>query len=165
MNKSGITISVLVITIVVLSVIIGTAIFMGVGSANNANVDRYLSTLNSVEELCGIYKLTKGEYPVVKDNNKVVEVAPTSLAESIKGQLNLYNDFFTNLQVIDTSKINVSDLTIGRAYEADNKKYLLSQDIFLLNVDSGRVYYMKGISYNGVMLHTADQITSVTGRK
>lgn len=157
MDKRGITISMLAITIVVMSIIIGTAVFTGVANVNNANFDRYISSLNSVEELSAMYKLQNGEYPVVKQNGNVVEVNINSLEDKLKEQIDKNNDVFSNLKVIDTNLINISNLTIGRAYEADKNKYLLSKDVFLINTESGRVYYMKGYTNSGIRYYSADQ--------
>ncbi|MEG0074217.1 MAG: hypothetical protein RR922_06060, partial [Clostridia bacterium] len=66
-RKSGITVAVLVVTIAVMSLILGTAVIFGLNSVNVANADKYKSILSRVEEASSLFFDQNGYYPVQKD--------------------------------------------------------------------------------------------------
>ncbi|MEG0282993.1 MAG: hypothetical protein RR594_05525 [Clostridia bacterium] len=152
-RKSGITVAVLVVTIAVMSLILGTAVIFGLNSVNVANADKYKSILSRVEEASSLFFDQNGYYPVQKDGEKEIALSTETLNTNLKAELLEKNDVENYIYVLDIKALRLVAMDIGTAV-GDATTILETKDAFLVNKNSGNVYYLKGFETAGKRIYS-----------
>ena len=139
--KRGITVSILVITIVIMFSLVTTATVIGTRSIQTASYEEFLSKVVRVSNDVNKYVLDNGKLPTTSEI-----IAKEGLTDRLKEELNKNNDSLNNLFVIDLAKLRTESVNIGKGTVAD-------MDVFIVAENTNNVYYLKGIEYRGTMYY------------
>lgn len=140
--KKGITASVLLIAIVIMSVLISTATIVGTNSIKSANFEEYKSEVSRLHDVVNQYYVKNGNLPV---KNEIVAV--DSMPDELKAAIFSKGDINDNLYVVDMSKLNNTTITKGRGS-------IDTSDVFLVAQNSQNVYYLDGYLYKSKIYYT-----------
>ena len=135
--KKGITISMLAVTIVLMTVIAGIVGVVGTSSIKTAAYEEFLSKINRVSNEVNRYVIQNKTLPTT---NEII--SKQGLDEDLKAKITENNDINNNLFVIDTTKLKLESVNIGKGTVGD-------LDVFIVAENTNNVYYLKGIMYKG----------------
>ncbi len=161
MNKAGISLIILVITIVV-AIIITSIIVVGVTSfLNNGKKTAFAIDLKNVQDAVEIYYTDNGVFPTTQDKKSYTLIQLKTLAGT--GAIKLEEEVVKNLDVseaqffeINMSKITDEAETIGRGEQGED-------DIFVVSSKNMNVYYVKGKRIGGdIYFSLSDKLTKGT---
>lgn len=146
-KKSGVTLTVLAITVVVM-VILASTIIINVGdSVTDTKKATFASDLKTIEDAVSIYYVQNDELP--SDKNALSEKEILSLSGNdnmtfLKEELSLNGDDNENLDMGSFYKINLSKLDI----ETSTRGTLVNgeNDVYVVSFPSLKVYYLAGLS-------------------
>ncbi len=139
--KRGITVSILVITIVLMFSLVTTATVIGTRAIQTASYEEFLSKVVRVSNDVNEYVIDNKKLPTTSEI-----IAKEGLPEGLKAELNKNNDATNNLFVIDMTKLRTESVNIGKGTVAD-------MDVFIVAENTNNVYYLKGIEYRGTMYY------------
>ena len=139
--KKGITVSILVITIVIMFSLVTTATVIGTRSIQTASYEEFLSKVVRVSNDVNKYVVDNEQLPTTSEI-----IAKEGLPDGLKAELNNNNDATNNLFVIDMTKLRTESVNIGKGTVAD-------MDVFVVAENTNNVYYLKGIEYRGTMYY------------
>lgn len=160
MNKKGVTISTMAIAITIIMFLAGFSVMFGTGSIEASNIDKLNSVLDIVEDNTNLYYLENKTYPVLlKEDGSKEKVSVKTLDENFKKQIATVDKAAIELTVLDMKKLKIPNLEIGSAGYLYNtnltqKEIIDSKDVFLLNENTGTIYYYKGIKFKGDRVYT-----------
>lgn len=154
-KKSGMTVAVLVIAMGIMSIVLGTAVITGTNSLKKANADKYRSILSRVEEAASLYYEDNNEYPLYEDGGSYVEIKTETVENSLQNEIIEKGDYQPILYVLDTAKLGSANIDIGTTL-GDTNVILGKKDVFLINKETGTVYYFAGLKINGTKVHSLD---------
>ena len=158
-NQKGVTLTVLVITIIIILIISGTVINASTNSLVIRKVNDLFADIESISSKISMYYLENNELPVLgtKYASSVDEFR--NLIDSNGAREDIINpndgdDYY----VIDLSKLENLSLNFGRDYENwKNQIAPLSsqyQDIYVINGITHQIYYPKGKQYKNKHFYT-----------
>ena len=139
--KRGITVSILVITIVIMFSLVTAATVIGTRSIQTASYEEFLSKIVRVSNDVNEYVIDNEKLPTTSEI-----IAKEGLPDALKAELNKNNDATNNLFVIDMTKLRTESVNIGKGTVAD-------MDVFVVAENTNNVYYLKGIEYRGTMYY------------
>lgn len=139
--KRGITVSILVVTIIIMFTLITTTTIVGVKAIQTASHEEFLSKIQRVSNDVNKYFIDNENLPTTSEI-----IAKEGLPDSLKAEINKNNDAANNLFVIDISKIRTESVNIGKGSVED-------MDVFIVAENTNNVYYLKGINYKGITYH------------
>lgn len=148
--KKGITFMALVIMVAIILTLTTTAVISGVNSIDNAKKIKFATEISYVQEIMNSYNNIGNNInfdksysiDVTSSSKDVIEQFSSELINN--GKITLYYIDFNN-ENFDI--LNNSDLTYGTGKD-DN------DDIYLYSINTGKVYYKKGIKLNGNIYYT-----------
>ena len=145
-NRNGVTLISLIITIVLMIIISGAAVGISMNRYKNNNVKKMLNDIQLLSDKIETYYLKYGGLPALKNNNNLVKYTFTELTfnRDVNDNANYY--------IIDLNSMGNFTLNYGEeGYENPNT----TDDVYIVNEKTHRVYYVKGIESNeGVLIHT-----------
>lgn len=136
--KRGITVSVLVITVVLMFILVTTATVIGARAIQTAAYEEFLSKMSRVSDDVNKYVVDNGNLPTTSEI-----IAKEGLPNGLISEINNNNDSNNNLFVIDMTKLRTESVNIGQGSIED-------MDVFIVAENTYNVYYLKGIDYRGV---------------
>lgn len=139
--KSGITFSVLIVAIVIMLIVISTAAVVGAGSISSANFEKYQSELRWVADDVNEYYLENKTLPVTDEF-----VSFDSLNSELKAKIENNSDAYSNLYVIDVTKLNDANIENGKGSVSD-------KDVYIVSDKTQNVYYLKGYKYKDTIYY------------
>ena len=143
-KKKGISLVVLLMTIIVALILLTASTVSIVDAADNATISAFAEELKTLEDTSKEYYLQNNQLPVI-DTNQMTrdEVLALNIEDNQKiaeeMDSNFDNQDTTNFYKIDLSKLDVT--TISRGVLKDGN----SKDIYILAYPSFRVYYVAGV--------------------
>ncbi len=144
--KSGISLIVLIITIVVTLILIAATVISTAGAINNARLTTFSKDLTDIQDATEAYYITNNVIPVldevaIMNNEDLLAISRDSniLLEEITENNDLNSEFYA----IDLAKINVEKAVYGY-------RKLGPSDIFVISYPAFNVYYPYGIYVNGI---------------
>lgn len=143
-RKSGISLIVLSITIIVMIILASTTIISYNGILEDTLKKDFANEIYSIQKLVESYKFLNGEYPIldeyVLNMDKIEENYRFEFENEsiVDGNIKLY--------VIDLNKCDVQNVKRG------NKKS--DKDIYVVSKDTGIVYYIDGVVINNMKYYT-----------
>lgn len=143
-GKSGISLIVLSITIIVMIILASTTIISYNGILEDTLKKDFANEIYSIQKLVEGYKFLNGEYPIldeyVLNMDKIEENYRFEFENEsiVDGNIKLY--------VIDLNKCDVQNVKRG------NKKS--DKDIYVVSKDTGIVYYIDGVVINNIKYYT-----------
>jgi len=139
--KRGVTVSILVITIIIMFTLITTTTIVGVKTIQTASYEEFISKIQRVSNDVNKYVIDNEKLPTTLEI-----IAKEGLPDSLKAEINKNNDSANNLFVIDISKIRTESVNIGKGSVED-------MDVFIVAENTNNVYYLKGVTYKGITYH------------
>lgn len=135
--KKGITISILVVTVVLMFIIVTTATVIGTRTIQTASYEEFMSKIYRVSNDVNKYVIDNNSLPITSEI-----IAKEGLSNAFKEELNKNKDVWNNLFVIDMSKLRTESVNIGKGTIED-------MDVFVVAENTNNVYYLKGVKYKG----------------
>ena len=139
--KRGITVSILVLTVILMFVIVTTSTVIGTRTIQTAIYEEFLSKVQRVSDNVNKYVISNKSLPTTSEI-----IAKEGLANSLVEEINKNNDATNNLFVVDMTKLKAESVNIGRGSVAD-------MDVFVVAENTNNVYYLKGIEYRNQVYH------------
>ena len=140
-KKSGVTLSVIVIAVVLMVITISSASIIGTRAISTANFEEYKSELNRVSNNVNEYYLSNKKLPVT---NEIIDI--NTVDTGLKNAIITNGDDNDAMYVVDMSAIADSSIENGKGTVA-------SKDVYLVSSESQNVYYLKGFKYNGTVYY------------
>ena len=135
--KKGVTISILVVTVVVMFMLVTTSAVVGTRAIQTASYEEFLSKIIRVSDDVNEYVVDNGTLPTTSEI-----IAKEGLPDALKAELNKNNDATNNLFVIDMTKLRTESVNIGKGSVED-------MDVFVVAENTNNVYYLRGVEYRG----------------
>jgi len=144
-NKRGISLVVLVITIIVMIVLSSTIIYISSDMVMDTKQGAFALDLEQIEDLTKEYYLNNNELPAIgSEYTKATLVALiTEGAEILSDEITINGDDSAKFLRVDLSKLDISNITRGMEDNGD------TTDIYVIATDSLNVYYLKGEEIGG----------------
>lgn len=157
--KKGVTMSVMLIAVALMSVLAGTAIIYGTSSINLANKGKFESIVDIVKENTELYYEREGTYPICMEGQREIQVTTSSLDKDLKNELVENGDTNEFLNVLDLKKLKIPSIELGNIQSnLDNNisidDQIRKKDVFLINQETGNIYYMAGLKFKGKRIHS-----------
>ena len=127
--KRGITISILVVTVVLMFILVTTATVVGVRTIQTASYEEFLSKLERISNDVNKYVVDNHSLPTTSEI-----IAKEGLPDAFKAELNNKNDATNNLFVVDMTKLRTESVNIGKGTVED-------MDVFIVAENTNTVYY------------------------
>ena len=139
MKKNGISMIIFVISIAMILTLVTTFTASYNVIIESSRKREFASELNSVQKAVDQYKFMNNEYPVVSDY--ILSLNLTN-REDTSNEKQFY--------VIDFSKLDIDELQRGTSGDTS------SLDIYGIDKDEGKVYYLAGVQINKDWYYTLD---------
>lgn len=136
LQKKGVSLAVLVLTISILLVLLSTVIFSYSNVKNATRKKEFATEVYSLEKLIAEYHLRNNKYPTTSYK---VTIKIADIKEENRYQFTDESGYSTGtiqLREIDLYEAGVEEITRGKK-EQQNDMYVLSEE-------TGKVYYLKG---------------------
>lgn len=140
-KKSGVTLSVVVIAVVLMVITISSASIIGTRAISTANFEEYKSELDRVSNNVNEYYLSNKKLPVT---NEIIDI--NTVDTGLKNAIITNGDDNDTMYVVDMSAIADSSIENG-------KGTVESKDVYLVSSKNQNVYYLKGFKYNGTVYY------------
>lgn len=147
-SENGITMITLVVTILVLVLITGTLATNAYDSTQISKLTKLDNDINALNDRIATYYVENEELPTY--GNAYTKTNLKSVISDLSE--NDGDEYYT----IDLSKLDNLTLNYGEDY------LTLSENSYIINVESHMIYYLKGITYKGVTYHTVGSSSTVT---
>ena len=145
-NEKGITIVSLIITVVVMLVVAGTTVYTSNNRTKVNDLKKMQTDIELLNDKISTYYLKYGGIPVVKKDNKD-ELYTYSTLDFDKNVNDNNNYYIIDLEAIGNLTLNYGE----NGYKNPNE----SDDVYIINENTHKVYYVKGIEYtDGKLYHS-----------
>lgn len=144
-KKEGISLVILVITIVVALILLSIGIVTIDKNIDNAAVSGFMNDLKDVEDTAAAYIIENGSQDFgVYTYTEVLQLVAEDAKEDFLNELNLNKDSGAEeFYIVDLSKIGVQKSTRGHESGGENDVYVLAKDTL-------HAYYLMGIVVNDI---------------
>ena len=157
--KKGISLIVLVITIIVALILIATAGISTIVAIDNANITAFAKDLTEIQDATESYYITNNVMPSITDStvmDKDELLAIANSGEILTEELTENSDLDSQFYTIDLAKINVTKTAYGN-------KELGENDIFVISYPTMNVYYPYGVNAKGTIYFSiTSKISDIT---
>ena len=155
-NNKGITLSTLVIAIIMMTIMTSMLVY---NTMDGIDIKKYNSMCNDIELLNNkilSYYSKYGDIPAE------IEYCTKEQLQTMIGASNINVNDDDIYYVIDLSAIDGLTLTYGEDYESNKNTYNnTARDVYIINKQSGQIYYPKGIRLDGVLYYTNGKVDNV----
>lgn len=140
-NEKGITLVSLGVIIIVILIIAGVAINTSMERFEINNSNKMINDLELLKDKISTYYTKYGVLPIASKYNYTASLTFVPSAER------------DNCYIIDLSQLEGISLNYGKeGYERQNN----SKDVYIINIDTHSIYYVKGVELKDTMYHTID---------
>lgn len=129
-SEKGITLTILIITIVVMSIIAGTITYEYVNNFEKQKLSKLYNDLSLLDDKISVYYLKYGTIPVKE------EFTGSDDFKSVKNDNDGDIYYVIDLSKIDNLTLNISITGIG-------------DDVYIINDETHTIYYPKGMEIDG----------------
>lgn len=158
--KRGVTLTVLMITIVIM-VILSSTIIINVGSdITDTRKTTFASDLKVVEDAVSVYYIQNDKLPSDEEAMSEKEILTISGSDNmnyLKEELSLNGDDNENLDMGSFYKIDLSKLNIENISKGING----GNDVYVVSLSSLKVYYLAGLSLDGTKYFSLVRLTNL----
>lgn|SRR5574344_215263 len=153
MSKKGISLIVLMITIVVVIILTSVVIVSATNVVIDVKKKQFAKEIYSVQKAVEKYYYENNKYPYkVDSNNKNEEIKVTPLTENISQFTDEdMLDGTVTLYPIDLQEAGIQELSRGINKNSN------ANDVYAFSSKTGKVYYVKGAKIGGVIYYTLIQ--------
>lgn len=139
--KKGITLMILVVTIIILAIMLGASIYSSVNVIDKSSMADFRTTISRIEDLVQTYKLTNGSLPVTSS----IPINYSGITSALSGdalancteQLTANQDTDSLFYYVDFDKINVTQT----GFSVEGK--------VVINDEGTHAYYLPGMYISG----------------
>jgi type II secretory pathway pseudopilin PulG len=157
--KYGISLIVLVITIIVTLILIAATVISTASAISNAKLTTFSKDLTQIQDAAQSYYITNKVMPILGETTVMTKDDLLAISRDsviMLEELTENNDLGAQFYKIDLAKINVTKAAYGYGQLGES-------DIFILAYPSFDVYYPYGITSNGVIYFSiTSKISNVT---
>lgn len=157
-NKSGISLMVLLVSIIVIIILTTTVTLSAEEIITDVRKKQFAREIYEIQNVVDKYKFEYEDYPyIVNEGNRVqIEVSIEGYADQFSGEDIIDNK--VNLYPINLSKAGIETLSRG------TKKDLDQLDVYAFSSKTGKVYYVKGYTlYDKVYFTLTDELKKSIG--
>lgn len=164
-NK-GITLVVLIITIVVALVILSISVVAVKNAVDNANLVAYAKDISSIQDAVANYYITNESFPTTESDatakSQTTFLTYVTDQEDVINELKENNEYNDNgnlgaFYIIDVSKLDIAKTIRGTKKDGDTK------DVYIMSYPSMNLYYAKGNKIKGVYYYSlTPKLTNIT---
>lgn len=144
-SNRGITMSVLIVTIVLIFIVTGSSVYMSLDRFEVNKLNKMYNDIELLSDKTLNYYSKYNNLPLVKDNeNNAISYTYSTLEfdKDVNDNGNYY--------ILDLSAMEGISLNFGKdGFENPNT----SDDVYIINEGSHSIYYVKGIKVDGKMYH------------
>ena len=143
--KTGISLIVLIITIVVALILATTVIFSTTGAIDNARITTFFKDLSEVQDATENYYINNNVMPISDDSTVIDKnglIGISTFQNIILEEIIENNDLDSQFYVINLEKLNITKSKYGT-------KKLGESDIFVISYPTMNVYYPYGVDAKG----------------
>ena len=158
-NRNGISLIALTTTILVLSIVTSIVVYNAKDNVQIREYKKLESDLEVLQEKVEMYYLKKEKLPVLKKNDIIINYT---------GNLNFKNNMQANdnenYYVIDLRELGGISLNFGNGFYNINNSlsnYNEITDLYVVNEQSHRIYYVEGVEVDGMIYYTIGTDTNV----
>lgn len=168
-KKSGITLFVLMVTIVIVAILVTISIMGIKNNVDNTVVTSFGNELKQIEDAVDTYYITNGELP---SKNNIAAVNQDTLVgrvdrkgqDKFKMELRANGDYQEDgtkgeFYELDLTKINVNNSSRGYGDKGDK------QDLYMIAFPSMNIYYVKGVNAKNTTFFSLASIVENTNIK
>ena len=142
-NQKGITMIILLVTVILLVIITATIAFNVNKSLELSNLTKLENDIQALNDRVAVYYVANGTLPVTNTTYTKTEIS-NSITNLSANDGNIYYE-------IDISAL--SNITLN---------YGSNTDTYIINEESHNIYYLEGISYGGTIYHTLGNNNEIT---
>lgn len=139
--KKGITLMILVVTILVLAIMLGASIYSSVNLVDKSSVADFRTTISRIEDLVQTYKLTNGSLPVTSTTpinySGMTSTLSGDALTNCREQVTANQDTESLFYYVDFDKINVTQTGLN----VEGK--------VVINDEGTHAYYLPGMYISG----------------
>ena len=150
-NERGITLTTLIIAVIMMTILITALSVNSIKSLNLSNLSKLKNDIEVLNDKVAIYYIKHGELPALI--NKKEDKPYTTTKDKIQGINDLSPADGNIYYVLDIGtlqkELNMSKLNYGKSWQSPT-----AEDIYIINVDTHMIYYVKGVFYEGNEYHT-----------
>lgn len=149
-SKKGISLIVLLLTIIVSIILISTITISVASAIDNTKITAFAKDLTQIKESTESYYMTNGQMPAVNGSVIMTKDDLATLvqdADILNQELTENNDTDAQFYTIDFTKINVTAASTGTKELDDN-------DIYVVAFPSMHVYYLYGLDVKNTVYYT-----------
>ena len=143
-NKKGVTLVILAVTIIVALILLTTIIFSYDNIKNSIKKREFAKEIYAIQKLSDEYILKNGNIPIKSQSPYIF------LSEAVTSYPEQFQDEEENnlCYELDLSKINVESVTKGIKKDGDEN------DIYVISEKTKRIYYLKGYEIGDMTYYT-----------
>lgn len=138
--KRGISLVVLVITIIVSTILVGVIVINATDAISGADKMNLQSDISQLEILMSTYKIRKNGVIDFETVNVDLSNFDEFKLQQFEGETIVDN--LVSLYIIDLEKIDAENVSYGKLEEGEKDRYLYS-------ITTGKVYYEQGLIVDG----------------
>ena len=159
-NKKGISLIVLVITIIVSLILVSIGVAATGNAIENANITEYIDNLNLVKDSVESYYISNGEFPIsdtyAYNQGEIISLVSESKnsqeVETFIYDLRQTEDYYDSdelgeFYIIDLNKLGIEKSEIGNGVKS-------KLDIFVFSYPSMNIYYLEGMKLKNDVYYT-----------
>ena len=142
--KNGISLIILVITIVVLGILVGIVAMPGSDVLNKSKLASFYEDITKIQDAVTAYKITRGHLPI-KDNSQalnydqVLDLVSNEQISFLNREIVSNADNNSEFYYIDINKIGLENVSYG-----------INDTNLISNSEGTRVYFLEGFYLNDV---------------
>ena len=145
-KRYGLTITALVCTVVVALLLLATIVLSFNNIINSTHEREFANEIYSIQKFVDNYYFRFSRYPITVDGMPPDFLNDLSYDEDFSGD-SLNSEFY----IIDLSEAGLSEVKRGMQKNNDEN------DVYVVSLQTGRVYYVKGQDIGGHVYHTLTQ--------
>ena len=135
-EEKGITLAILIITLMVMVILAGTTIYTINKSPNAEELNNMYADIENLDNNITLYYSRNGELPI---KGEKIENIPEDMSINSNDNENYYE--------IDLGKLENVSLNFGKNSQG--------KDVYIINEKSHTIYYLAGIAFEGEMYYTS----------
>lgn len=142
-NKSGITMTMLIISIAIMVLLMTSSVIIGTGYITDAKYDDFKTMVSEVSNSVNAYLLENGTLPFTSSNQSILY---NNYSSDFAKEVEEKGDAKNKLYIVDIAKLGNFTIKNGKGEKG-------ATDIFVVAENTNNVYYLKGYKYKGKMYY------------
>lgn len=151
--KKGVSLISLIVSIIIIVIILGIIVVTSFDSIDVVTINEFAIEIYDIQTAVDEYKQRNESYPSGDTYKLNYSKVPVSIQSQFSGEQVVSGDI--NFKKIDLSLIGIDNNKLGLGE---------GEDVYVLSEQTGRVYYMPGVEFEGTVHYTiTDKISEILG--